>query len=138
MKFLIDECLSQKLAKVALERGHEASHIVWLKKGGWKDWNLKAVVFDGDWTFVTKNSADFRGPESAPGSKGQYAGVDIHAGLICLNGPVGMDLDLQLELFECALEELAGVEDLVNQVLEIAATGEDDIVILRYALPPSI
>jgi hypothetical protein len=138
MRLLIDECLSQILAKTALVRGYEASHIVWLKKSGWKDWNLKAIILGGDWTFVTKNSIDFRGPEQAVGSKGQYAGVEIHAGLICLNGPVGMDLDLQLELFECALEELANVADLVNQVLEITATEDDDIAILRYALPPSI
>ena len=137
MKFLIDECLSQKLAKIALARGHEASHIVWLKKSGWKDWNLKAVILEGDWTFVTKNSADFRGPEAAPGATGQYAGVEIHAGLICLNGPVGMDLDLQLELFEVALDELADAPDLVNQVLEISAFGDEEIAVLRYALPPS-
>ncbi len=135
MKLLIDECLSQKLAKAALARGYEASHIVWLKKGGWKDWSLKSVILDGDWTFVTKNSVDFRGPGQAPGSKGQYADADVHAGLICLNGPVGMDLELQLELFECALDELASAGELVNQVLEITAAEDSDIVILRYALP---
>jgi hypothetical protein len=32
--------------------------------------------------------------------------VAIHAKLICLNGAEGMDLDLQLELFEPALDEL--------------------------------
>jgi hypothetical protein len=36
-------------------------------------------------TFVTRNSIDFRGPSDAPGSKGQYADVAVHAGLICLN-----------------------------------------------------
>ena len=101
MKLLIDECLSEELAKLARQRGHtEASHIVWIGKRGWKDWELKAVILDGDWTFVTKNSVDFRGPDKLPGSSGQYADVAVHAGLICLNGPVGMDLDLQLELFE--------------------------------------
>ena len=70
MKFLIDECLSQKLAKIALARGHEASHIVWLKKSGWKDWNLKAVILEGDWTFVTKNSADFRGRKQRQARRG--------------------------------------------------------------------
>ena len=85
MKFLIDECLSPELAKLALRRGYVgSSHVVWLKKGGWKDWNLKPVILEGDWTFVTRNSCDFRGPETAPGSKGQYAGVRFHAGLICL------------------------------------------------------
>ena len=47
-----------------------------------------------------------------------------------------MDLDLQLELFEIALDELAGDPNLVNQVLEVTADAADEIHILRYALPP--
>ena len=137
MKFLVDECLSQELAKLALKRGYfDSSHVVWLKKRGYQDWNLKPVILDGDWTFVTKNSCDFRGPASAPGSKGQYAGVEIHAGLICLNGPEGMDLDLQIELFETALKEIAEDDDLINQVLEVTVTEDGEIRLLRYALPP--
>lgn len=54
---------------------------------------------------MTKNSADFRGPADSR-AKGQYADVEIHAGLICLNGPPSMDLDMQIELFEQAVEEL--------------------------------
>jgi hypothetical protein len=135
MKLLIDECLSPELAKLAQQRGHgESSHIVWLGKSGWKDWSLKAVILDGDWTFVTKNSMHFRGPANEPGSKGQYADVAIHAGLICLNGPEGMDLDLQLELFEIALDEV-GNGDLVNEVLEIILGDNDEVRVLRYALP---
>jgi Domain of unknown function (DUF5615) len=134
MKLLIDECLSPELTKLAQRRGHESSHVVWLGKGGWKDWHLKAVIVDGDWTFATKNSIDFRGPASEPGSKGQYADVAIHAGLICLNGPEGMDLDMQLELFGIALDEV-GDGDLVNQVLEITLADDDEIRLLRYALP---
>ncbi len=137
MKLLIDECLSEELTKLARDRGHgEASHVRWIGKGGWKDWKLKSVVVDGDWTFVTKNSVDFRGPGDAPGSKGQYSDVTLHAGLICLNGPVGMDLDLQLELFEAALDELHRDDDLVNQVLEVTLTDlGDEIEVLRYSLP---
>ena len=138
MKFLVDECLSEELTKLAVARGYgELSHVRWLGKGGWKDWELKSVILEGDWTFVTRNAIHFRGPQSAPGSKGQYAGVEIHAGLICLNGPVGLDLDLQLELFECALDELAGAEDLVNQVLEITADDDEELSIRRYFLPAS-
>jgi hypothetical protein len=137
MKLLVDECLSDELTKLAQQRGHaEASHIAWVGKRGWKDWELKAVILDGDWTFVTKNSIDFRGPDDAPGSRGQYADVALHAGLICLNGPVGMDLDLQLELFEAALDELDCDNDLVNQVLEITLPDPaDEIEVLRYKLP---
>jgi uncharacterized protein DUF5615 len=135
MKLLIDECLTPELAKLAQSRGHgESSHVVWLGMGGWKDWSLKTVILDGDWTFVTKNSIDFRGPTSRPGSRGQYADAAIHAGLICLNGPEGMDLDLQLELFELALDELGG-GDLVNQALEITLSDNGDIRVVRYALP---
>lgn len=137
MKLLVDECLSQELTKLAQQRGHsEASHIVWMGKGGWKDWQLKEVILDGDWTFVTQNSVDFRGPAEAVGSKGEYADVALHAGLICLNGPVGMDLDLQLEMFAVALDELEQDGDLINKVLEVTLrTREDDFEVLRYKLP---
>jgi hypothetical protein len=136
MKFLIDECLSPELAKMALEQGYgETSHVVWMKLGGLKDWELKPIILDGDWTFVTKNSVDFRGPKDKPGTKGQYADVAIHAGLICLNGPPGMDLDMQIELFEQALTELDSDGDLVNRVLEVFLENEDELRVLRYALP---
>ncbi|MEN3165466.1 DUF5615 family PIN-like protein [Tistrella mobilis] len=136
MKFLIDECLSPVLARTAHEKGHgEASHIVWMGWAGLKDWELKPMILEGDWIFVTKNSVDFRGPKDAPGSKGQYADVAIHAGLICLNGPPGMDLNMQIELFEQALEELEVKPDLINQVLEVSLEDEDAFHVLRYALP---
>ena len=135
MKLLVDECLSPELVKRAHGKGYgQSSHVVWMKRGGLKDWELREFIVDGDWTFVTKNSADFRGPPNNPGSKGQYAEVAVHAGLICLNGPPGMDLDMQIELFNEALDELARNSDLVNQVLEI--TLEDDSIhIQRYQLP---
>lgn len=96
---------------------------------------MTPIILDGDWIFVTKNSVDFRGPRDKPGTKGQYADVAIHAGLICLNGPPGMDLDMQIELFEQALLELDADPDLVNQVLEITLDDDDDLRVLRYALP---
>lgn len=135
MKFLVDECLSPELTKLAHDRGHgESSHVVWLGKGGTKDWELTPFIVEGDWTFVTRNSVDFRGPSSRPGTSGQYADVMLHAGLICLNGPEGMDLDMQMELFEEALNELDRDNDLVNQVLEVSTDGEE-LHILRYGLP---
>ena len=135
MKFLIDECLSPELTKRAHERGYgQSSHVVWLGRSGLKDWELKPLILEGDWTFVTKNSIDFRGPVRAPGSRGQYADVAIHAGLVCLNGPPGMDLDMQIELFDQAMDELDADCDLVNQVLEI--TLENDCLhVRRYRLP---
>jgi hypothetical protein len=135
MKFLVDECLSPKLTKFAHARGYGAStHVVWLGRAGLKDWQLKPLILKDDWTFVTKNSADFRGPAERPGSKGLYAEAAIHAGLICLNGPPSMNLHMQLELFEHALDELEIDNDLVNQVLEITMI-EDNIQVRRYELP---
>jgi hypothetical protein len=135
MKFLVDECLSPELTKRAQAKGHgESSHVVWLGRAGLKDWELKPLILNGDWTFVTKNSVDFRGPAENPGSKGQYAGAALHAGLICLNGPPGMDLDMQLELFDQALAELDADPDLINQVLEITLE-EEALHVRRYQLP---
>jgi hypothetical protein len=137
MKLLVDECLSEEFTKLAIERRYvESSHIRWLGKAGAKDWELLPLIVDGDCTFVTKNSFDFRGPPNAPGSKGEYQKAVIHAGLICLNCSVGMDLDMQLELFVLVLDGL-GDADLVNQVLEVTLSNSDSakIIILRYPLP---
>ena len=57
--------------EVARERGFvESSHVVWMGKAGWKDWELKPFILDGDWTLVTRNSVDFRGPADNPGPVG--------------------------------------------------------------------
>lgn len=136
MKFLIDECLSPKLAELAREKGYgESTHVVWLDRAGAKDWDLIPIIIEGDWTFVTRNSVDFRGVAAHPGEQGQYARVDLHAGLVCLNGPDGMARDLQLELFEQALLELDARPDLVNQVLEISLEDDEHLRVVRYALP---
>ncbi len=82
---------------------------------------------------MTRNAVDFRAPATAPGSKGQYADVAIHAGLICLNGPPGMDLSMQIELFDQAMDDIAD-GDLVNQVLEVTMEN-DSLHVLRYRLP---
>lgn len=139
MKFLIDECLSPELVHIARARGHgESTHVVWLGCAGEKDWQLLPLIVEGDWTFVTRNAYDFRGPADRPGRSGQYARADIHAGLVCLNGPAeGVDLDLQCELFELALDELDAESDLVNQVLEVTLNrpGDAEVEIERYHLP---
>ena len=94
------------------------------------------TVLESDWALVTKNSADFRGPPDARGSKGQYANVALHPGLICINGPVGMDLALPSELFHEALNQLDLDGGLTNQVLEISCSDDEATVdIIRYYMP---
>lgn len=85
---------------------------------------------------VTRNSYDFRGPRESPGSKGQFSNVSLHAGLICLNAPAGMDLAVQRELFSEALDELDTDGDLTNQILEVTLEdSEAGIQIDRYRHP---
>ena len=69
-KILIDENLSPSLAADAQQKGFVCSHVNHLGKTGTKDWELKRVILEGDWTFVTNNSIDFRGPADVPGSSG--------------------------------------------------------------------
>jgi hypothetical protein len=47
-----------------------------------------------------------------------------------------MDLDLQLEMLEEALDELDRDDDLVNQVLEISLSdSSEEFEVLRYKMP---
>jgi hypothetical protein len=136
LKFLIDECLSPKLVELAISRGFVASsHVVWIGKAGLKDWELKKIIVDDDWTFVTNNSADFRGPSDEPGTAGQYADVFLHAGLICLNSDTGMNQTIQVDLFASALDELGAESQLVNEVLEVDLNQNGVKRHRRYWLP---
>lgn len=138
MKLFIDECLSSELIGMAVNQGHpETSSVIFRGLSGTKDWDLVPILVAEDLTLVTKNSIDFRGRADKRGEKGLYKDVPIHAGLICLNGPVGMDLDLQKELFGHALDEIERLaDDLVNKCLEVTL-GETDakIHIIVYELP---
>jgi hypothetical protein len=140
VKFLIDECLSPDLVAVARSRGFlESSHVVWLGKAGWKDWQLKPFILADDWTLVTRNSVDFRGPEDNPGTTGQFADVPLHAGFVCINGPHGMTVEVQCELFEAALDEVGTMQQLVNEVIEVDLESlDEEFTIHRYPMPGEI
>jgi hypothetical protein len=141
MKFLIDNCLSPELADLARQRGYiESVHVSHRNRSDAEDRQLMPYILAGDWTFVTRNSRDFRGSSSDPGKKGQYRRAEPHAGLVCVNGPIGMDLDMRLEAF-CAVLDALGADspepDLTNQVLEatVESQAAPDIVLRRYDLP---
>jgi hypothetical protein len=134
-KILIDENLSPSLASDAQGRGFLCSHVNHIGKTGTKDWELKRTILKGDWTFVTNNSIDFRGPADKPGSAGEYADVRLHAGLVCIDAPSGLDLSLQRQLFALILDELAKNGDLTNQLLEVAVKKDGKVELRRIALP---
>ena len=134
-KILIDENLSPSLESLAHERGFQYSHVNYLGKGGQKDWQLKSTIIDGNWTFVTNNSIDFRGPANKPGSTGEYADVCLHAGLVCINAPFGLNLDMQRQIFNLILDEFVENGDLTNQVLEVDLKKNGEVQLRRIALP---
>lgn len=88
MKFLIDECLSPDLAKLARERGFpESSHVRWLGMAGAKDHAVTRLAVDEGYVLVTHNTTDFRG---------FYGREDVHVGLVTFNTAPGlMSLELQ-------------------------------------------
>jgi hypothetical protein len=134
-KILIDENLSPSLAADAQQRGFLCSHVNHLGKTGAKDWELKRIILEGDWTFVTNNSIDFRGPAGKPGSAGEYADVSLHTGLVCIDAPFSLNLNLQRQLFAMILDELVKNGDLTNQVLEVRVKKDGRAELRRIALP---
>lgn len=61
----------------------------------------------------------------------------LHAGLICLNAPAGMDLALHREFFSEVLDELDTDGDLTNQILEVTfENNEAGIQTERYGYSP--
>lgn len=74
--------------KVAVARGHEGHHVVWLGLSGETDWGLMPRIIEGNFTFVTNNAADFRK---------LFAREELHAGLVIIVPQVRPAL--QKELF---------------------------------------
>jgi hypothetical protein len=138
LRLLIDENLSPTLVQLAMKRGFVCSHVSYLGFAGDKDWELKAKILDGDWTFITANSPDFRGPREAPGTAGEYADVALHPGLICINASGGTNRALQHALMNSILDELEREMDLTNQVLEVDLNRTGDVTLRRYSLPENL
>jgi Domain of unknown function (DUF5615) len=137
-RLLIDECLTPELVQIAIDAGHVESTCLrnrdWL---GLKDWQLMEHVLREDFILVTRNAQDFRGAgEADPG--GLHAGIEVHAGLICLDSALELDFDLQQELFRHALEALAALPDLVNQALEVYLHEDGSVTVAVYEIPPQI
>ena len=105
-RLLIDECLSPELAQLAIDAGHvESTSVRDRGRLGLKDWELMEYVIQEDFILVTRNAQDFRGAGKVnPG--GLHGETEVHAGLICLDSALEMDLDLQQELFRHALNML--------------------------------
>jgi predicted nuclease of predicted toxin-antitoxin system len=122
VKLLIDECLHTSLVELAHGAGHSADHVNYLSLGGYKDWQLMAVIREQDYTFVTNNRTDFLA---------LHGKEPLHAGVIVIVPNVTPAL--QRELFRAALDHI-DARDLTNSVVEVKYAG-NQITCSEYALP---
>jgi predicted nuclease of predicted toxin-antitoxin system len=129
VKFLIDECLSPELVRIAHERGHgESTHITWLGLRSRKDRSIVRRAVDAGYVLVTNDTFDFTSLISRE---------SIHPGLVCLDVAPGlMSLEIQRRLFALALDHLGDAEP-INEVLQVTLLKDQSIRIDRYDLPPS-
>jgi predicted nuclease of predicted toxin-antitoxin system len=123
-RFLIDENLSIKLPEVAHKRGFEATHVIHLGLGEWKDWDILEIVQKRNWVLVTNNAVEFRL---------RYRELDIHPGVIFLLPSVRRQQ--QLLLFEAALDHVTMDPNLTNKALDVGFSDDTEIVVRLYALP---
>lgn len=117
ISFLIDECLSPELVRLAHRDGYAATAV---RDRGWtglKDAELVAKALENDLVLVTRNARDFRRGSSPDAAGGLLRKVDVHPGLVCIDTERddGFDIPRRLRLFEIALDELKPDPDLVNQ-----------------------
>ena len=124
MKLLIDECLHTSLVELAHAAGHAADHVNHLALGGYKDWQLMAVIREQEYTFVTNNRADFLR---------LHGNEPLHAGVIVIVPNVSPAA--QKDLFSAALKHI-GTRDLTNTIVEVRYTG-NRIICSQYLLPES-
>ena len=115
MKFLIDECLHASLVAVAVDDGHDATHVNWIGKSGWQDWNLMPLIVEEAYTFVTENRDDFLR---------LFAVEAVHNGLVVYMRK--SEPPVQRELFRIVLGALGSTGDLFNQVLKVWFEGTQD------------
>jgi hypothetical protein len=66
---------------------------------------------------------------------GNYADVQLHAGLICVTTEKALNRDGQQEVFRAILDKLEIIGDLVNSVLEVEV-GRDLRIRFRRYQPP--
>ena len=59
----------------------------------------------------------------------------LHAGLVCIDAPFGLNLNLQRQLFALILDELVKNGDLTNQLLEVGVKKDGKVELRRIALP---
>ena len=124
-KFLIDECLSPRLADVARQEGFPRTmHVNWLGLEGQPDWRLVQRAIRDEYVLVTSNRADFTSLLALEPS---------HPGLICMDIAQGRNSrDVQRSLFVHVLGQI-GTWDFLGQIFEAALKADGTAEIRRYS-----
>ena len=110
--WLIDECLSPKLADLATERAEFAWHVNHRGLRGRLDPFIARWCVERDLVLVTNNARDFRRI---------YAGLELHPGLVVILPKV--ERPDQVRLFGIVLQRIETEPDLINKLVEIDAAG---------------
>ena len=115
--FLIDECLSPDLVALAHKRGHHATHVLFRGLQGTEDRELLPTIRMEGFILVTSNARDFLR---------LYRLETVHPGLIVLL-PGNVRADDQVRLFDCVLDAIEELVDLISKLVEVSLTGDVSI-----------
>ncbi len=115
-RFLIDECLSPRLADVAVGLA-DITHVNCRGSTRPPDPIIAQWCVADDHILVTNNARDFRR---------HYAAMDLHPGVVILLP--GVDRGQQCTIFAAALPAIAPLPDLINYLFEIGLDGSLTIV----------
>ena len=110
--WLIDECLSPKLADVAAKRSVEGAHATRRGLTSTPDPVIARWCVTNDFALVTNNARDFRRI---------YSSLDLHPGLVVILPEIVASE--QVRLFALILDRVEREPDLVNKLMEIDFAG---------------
>ena len=112
VRFLIDECLNEALARVAREHGYDAAHVTKVGLGSTPDKVIAERAVQTGAIMVTNDARDYRR---------LYGRFVSHPGLVILLPSVGKAR--QVQLFETVIDFIASEASIVDQLVEIDAAG---------------
>lgn len=130
--FLIDECLSDQLADLAIEHGYHA--LATTRMGRWRsrdDYRVARFAIDRDLVLVTNDLYDF---------EAIYGQIEVHPGIVFITASRSKlrELKYRLAMFNMVLESLDESDPISGAIMVTAKAGRGrqvNLSIARYAFP---
>ena len=130
--FLIDECLSDRLADLAIEHGYHALATTRMRR--WRsrdDYRVARFAIDRDLVLVTNDRYDF---------EAIYGQIEVHPGIVFITAGRSKlrELKYQLAMFNMVLESLDESDPISEAIMVTAKAGRGrqvNLSIARYAFP---